>query len=372
MDKTVDVKKLSTRQVKGKTINVAGGKETERLGYVVLFTVGSVEVPHAEIKEWWAKQDVLSEAQMPRKPTAIDAFRNTCSMENINIWERVDADLIKENEAYFKEKGTQVRVEYLTTPNPNNRDEYVVTRRVWIQPVGNEDAKMVVPEYPNVVRLRYDNQKDEIDTIPFENYIGSDVVVDIDRVANEEFQRQKTIVNGTRHRNLIRNVIEECGGIHLLGSGGTYFLPADGYAKLEKLDQYFDEVVSRKEYATTGHRCDIMTLDAFDDEKMRQRIEDDVASEVTAQYNALLDDTLEYLEKNAAKESDKEQAIIQRSLDARLKNAERIGILKDKYERMLGVKITVEQAVRDAPKNMTGRAAAVMLQMQRAALGEVE
>lgn len=364
MDKTVDVKKLSTRQVKGKTINVAGGKETERLGYVVLFTVGSVEVPFAVIKEWWEGQELLTAKQMPRKPTPIDAFRNTCSQENIQIWAGVDAQQLAENAEFFQEKGVEVRTEYITIPNPNNRDEYILERRVWVQPTDSEEARMVVPEHPNIARLRYNNQKDEITTVPFENYVGSDVLIDIDRVANEEFKRQKDIVNGTRHRNLIRDVIEDCGGIHLLGSGGTYFIPADGYPKLEMLARYFEEVAGKAEYATTGHRCDIMTLDAYDDEKMRKRIQKDVEDQVSAQYAALLDDTLAYLEKNEAKTEEKDLVFIQKSMDARLANAAKIGALKEQYENLLGTKIVLTQAALKAPKNLTGRQLAMMEQMK--------
>lgn len=365
MAQMIDVKKLSTRQVKGKTLNVSGGKESERLGYVVLFTVGSVEVPHDEIKEWWKTQNVLFPEWMPKKATAFAAFQNTCSTENISLWQKVDAQVMEENKEFYKEKGVQVRTEYLVVRNPQNKDEYIFTRRVWMASTNKgEDAKEVTPEYPNIARLQFDNVNDQIVTEAFPNYKGSDVIIDIDRVANEEYQRQKKIVNGNRHRALIREVIESCGGIHMMGSGGTYFIPADGYDRLEKLSEYLDEVVSN--YTTTGYKTAIMTLDAFDDKKMRARIQQDVETEVSKLYDELLDDTLVYLEDNAAKDSEKDQERITKALETRLASAGRIGALKGRYEALLGAKITVKKAMANAPE-MTGRAKAVLSQMQKAA-----
>jgi hypothetical protein len=360
MDKAIDVKKLSDRTVNGRNLNVSGGRESERLGYVVLFTVGSVEVPHDEIKKWWANQDVLPIQRMPKRPTAFDAFRNTCSMENIGLWEKVDEEQKMESEKYF---GKPVRVEYLVVSNPQNKDEYIFERRIWLPPVDGKDEKMVVPEYPNIARLRFNNQKDEIETVPFENYEGSDVIVDIDRVANDEYKRQKNIVNGNRHRGLIRDVIESCGGIHMMGGQGTYFIPADGYEKLEALVDYFDNVASK--YASTSHASALMTLDAYDDEKMRKRIQQDVENEVGKMYGDLLDETLEYLEGNAAKTSEKDGERISKAIEARLASAGKINALKGQYEQLLGTKIQIKKAVASAPADISGRAKAVLNQMER-------
>jgi hypothetical protein len=345
-------------------MTVAGGREDERIGYVALYTVGRVEVPFTEIKKWWESQNVLPMERMPRAPSAFDAFKNTCSQDNIDLWEKVDAEQKADFEALYK--GEQVQIEYIVVPNPQNKFEYIFERRVWMKPTETEDAKMVIPEYPNIARLRFDSEKDEIVTIPFENYEGSGLIEDIDRVANAEYKNQKLVVNASRHRNLIREFIESEGGIHLMGSGGTYFIPAAGYPKLEKLKQYFDEVVSRKEYAKSGHRSDIMTLDAYDDEKMRKRIQEDIETEVTKQYEDLLDDTLKYLDSTAGLEKDTELARVEKSLAARLAKAERLGALKGQYESMLGTKITMQRSEKKNLTNMSGRAQAMMAQIAAA------
>lgn len=349
-------------KIKKGRLAVKSNGESQTIGVLAFYTFGAVAVPKAEVERYWnEKAAVLPQYTRPNFPSKGDAAMKTCSDENVGIYDAMDESAILEFE---KQSGQRLRTQYVSMPVKNAKNaEYVLARRIWVLGKDGKNGEEITPTQPNLARLRYNNQSDRIDVIAFPQYEKSGIIAVIDRVVNAEFERQKDIVDSVRHRQAIYRLIEAAGGVTYGFQQGVSFVPNDGLPMLEAFYDYIVDVAS-KYSVSRSHPVDIMVTDVIDGEREKENIAKSVAKQVNDQYEKLLTDTQNYLRKQSDKVvSDKEEEKTLALLNDRLAEIGRIGLLKDKYEALLGKTIAVEQMQMNPPENLSGRASALFMAM---------
>ena len=343
--------RIAKQRVNNKEISVMGGKG--KIGVVLMFAVGHCEVPLKEADRWLKGQKVLQEEDMPNKPSDYDAFSCACSQDNTVIWNTLnDKKLVAlENLA-----GERISTIYITLPSKSGKGEYILERRVW-----TKDGTVVAPQHPNVAKLIYDPKDGDVSVDMFDGFKDWEVREAIEEILRTEFERQKGIINGTRHRQALYKLIERNSGIHFIGGMSTWFVPRSAEPKIEAFQDYLNTVAAM--YKTTAYPTEMRVLDVVDTEQMRGDIARDVAREVQVQYEKLLDETQSYLERVGKKENINEKKL-EDSLLTRLRQVERMQGLREEYERMLDRKITIERKQLDSTVTVDGRAKAILLKIQ--------
>lgn len=359
-------KKGKGKSVERDHIAVASSNETQgKIGVLAFFTFGSMEVPSKVVKQWWDGQVVLSEWLKPSDATRSDAYSNTCSAENVQIWDNIDQKAIEEYEKMFP--GRKVRVEYITLPTKDGNNDYILIRRIWIAVDEKQgDEQRIAPEHPKVARLHYNSKTDKIDVTPFDEYKESGIIGEVRRVANEEYRRQRKIVNRTHHAQAFRRLVYSVFGCAFGYGQGCVFIPNDGEEVLDKFAEYINQVANK--HGTTTHASRIRVVPAIDTEQMRKDVAEDVAREVQKQYEDLLEDTLAYLRRQGEVD-EKKQEKIELVLADRLASVERMKVMKEQYERALEMKIAIHQAKLSVPENIGGRVKALLQQMDKTLRG---
>lgn len=373
-----DTMELPTGRIRGKTLAVVKGREEGKIGILLFFSFGSMEVPVEETAKFWKGQELLDEWLKPNEPTASDAFMLTCSQENVAIWEKIDSDTIEE---YEKLTGDKVRVEYVSLPTRDGNNEYILIRRVWVvektkkkkgkKVIEEETKREISPEHNRVARLKYSKDSDEVVVVPFPEYKNTDIVEAIQKVANEEFRHQKKVINRTKHAQAFYRLVREVGGVPFGYGGGVVFVPPDGVKKVEMFRKYITTVASK--YRTTSHLTGMFKNDVFDEGDIKKEIARCVAQEVSDQYKKVLESTLEYIQKQEwpsdPEKRTKAETRVEEILNSKIEEAGRIGVLKEKYEQLLDSKIRVERAKMEIPTNVEGRVLAALKKLDRALSG---
>jgi hypothetical protein len=328
-------------------------KAKGKIGSLVFFTMGEVAVPVAEMEKYW-ERNALPERWMPRKPDGYNAFMRTCSADNTAIWDILDVGEAKELEKALGLSEGAVRSSYITVKVAGRNDEYVLVRRIWLQDKDQE----IKPAHPNVCRLVYKAEEDRIDVAPFPEYDDKKLVQAIKDIANEHYQWEKSIVNGPRHRTMLRDLLAELGGVPFMGKDGSWFLPTQGEEALNTIEQYIDSVVAQ--YKRTGYNTAIMTIDAVDSEKMRNQIAEDVANQVATQWEELNDEVLALLTRSSEEDSDARKATLERKLELKLRQAQALGAKMEQYESMLERRVKMNLSAIRSPRPLRGRAKAIV------------
>lgn len=336
-------------------IAVKRGSTDGKIGVLASWSFGAIEVPSDVIDAFWDKQNVLDDYIKPKAPSPGDAYMNTCSAENIAIWDEIDEDSI---DRFEKKYGQKVRVQYITLPTKDKSNEYILARRIWVL---SDDETEITPEHPNVARLKFDNQNDRIDVVPFPAFAKSKVIEVISKIANDEYQRQKKVVNGTRHRQAMYRLISDVNGVPYGYGQGTAFIPNKGEERLRVFKDYIVNVANA--YGTTSHRCGFMTTTVIDSEEERKNIAESVKNDVQKQYDKLLDDTVKLIANKTGELTDRAQASIEKRIEERMGEVGRLNALKEDYEKILGEKITIERMAVTLPDNVSGRVGAMIMQM---------
>lgn len=348
-------------QINGKDIAVAEGDGVKgKIGVLIFATFGGMKVPKEEVDAWWAGQDAVPMEIKPVPPGRLDAYKAVCAADNTDIWFQVDQAAAEEFEKLY---GQRVRVDYLSLPTKDGRNEYVLCRRIWVVDAQQGQAGEVElsPEHPKIARLKLDMGADHIIAIPFPGFENSPMVQEIERVANEEYQKEKKVVSGQRHRGALYRLVEMTGGVGFGYGVGTYFVPNEGERSLKGYKTYLTDVA--RKYGITGHTTDIRVMPVVDTEEMRDDIARDVAREVSQRYNDLLNSTLAYLEEKKDVIDEKQLARIDRAVEERLRQASELKILKGNYEKLLSKKISIKIAKQNLPENASGRTKALLAQM---------
>jgi hypothetical protein len=330
-----------------------GAQAKGKIGVLVFFTMGEVAVPIEAMETYWQKNK-LPERWKPRIPDGYNAFMRTCSGDNTAIWEEMDDKEAREFEETMGLKEGSVKTAYLTVRVAGRNDEYILIRRVWLQ----DGEKEIKPTHPNLARLTYQPEEDRIDVVPFPEYDDKKLVKKIKAIANEHYQWEKSIINGPRHRTMLRELMGEMGGVPFMGKDGSWFLPARGEEPLDRLEGYIDEVVMT--YKLTGHSTRIMTIDAVDSEKMRNQIAEDVATEVQARWEELNSDIVSLLTRSSEDDSDARKQTLARKLEAKLAEAEALGLKMEMYEQMLERRVKMNLQAIKSPRPLKGRTKALV------------
>lgn len=329
---------------------------TGRIGVVLLFAVGSCEVPVGEIIGWTLNQKELALEDMPNPPNKYDAFQCTCSQENSRIWNALSDMKLA---ALENLPGERLKTSYLTLPSKRSKDEYILERRVWTR-----EGKVVKPNHPNIARLLYVGGDDATVRVEmFEGFEDEELRCAIEEILRKEFERQQVVVNGTRHRQALYRLIERNSGVHFLGGMSTWFVPSAGIKQVEAFQEYLNTVAAK--YKTTNYPTEMRILDVIDSETMRRDIANDVSREVQNRYEKLLDDTQSYLER-AANKDNVNQERMERALASRLAQVEKMQKLREEYENMLRTKICIEKKSLDSTLRVEGRAKAILMSIQEA------
>jgi len=346
---------ITKQKVGGNEIAVMEGSGG-RIGVVLLFAVGSCEVPVGEITGWTLNQKELTLEDMPNPPSKYDAFQCACSQENSGIWNALSE---KKLVALENLPGERLNTTYITLPSKRSKDEYILERRVWTR-----DGEVVAPSHPNVARLEYlGGDGAGVAVTMFDDFKDWELQQAIEEILTKEFERQQSIVNGTRHRQALYRLIERNQGVHFLGGMSTWFVPIAGIRQVEAFQEYLNNVAAK--YKTTSYPTEMRVLDVIDNTKMRNEIASDVAREVQNRYEKLLDDTQSYLEKMANKEKVNPEKM-ERALASRLAQVEKMQGLRAEYEKMLNMKINIEKKPLDSVVQVDGRAKAILLSIQEA------
>lgn len=347
---------ISKQKVDGKEIAIMEGSKG-RIGAVLLFAVGSCEVPVGEITGWTLNQSELTLEDMPNPPSKFDAFQCTCSQENSHIWNALSEMKLV---ALENLPGERLNTTYITLPSKRNRDEYILERRIW-----TKNGEVVAPNHPNIARLRYEGgaggENEKLVVSMFDEFKDAELQEAIEEILNKEYQRQQGIVNGPRHRQALYRLIERHRGVHFLGGMSTWFVPVAAIRKVEAFQNYLNTVASK--YKTTLYPTEMRILDVVDSEQMRKDVANDVAREIQNRYEKLLDDVQEYLEKTANR---KKPGNIEKVLEARLKQIEKMVGLRKEYEELLRVKINIEKKAFQPPMQVGGRVEAMLNSIREA------
>jgi len=370
--------KLPSIKARGRDIAITSDKEDQGvIGNLVFFTFGSMLVPNKSITAWWEKQDILPDDYKPLATVPLDAYMLTCSAENVQLWEKLDDKDAKEYEKLY---GEEVRTEYVSLPTKDGTNTYILVRRVWVpleskkgrkkaqvEEKAEEGTKQVqiTPEHPILARLKFNLAEDRIDVTPGKGYEGLEIVEDIRKLANEEYQIQKVSVNRAHHVQALRRLIESEGGVPFGYGSGCMFVPKTGQEALETFAKYVQEVAAR--HTTSTHGTNIRLVPALDNEKMRQDIQDDITREVQDAYDKLLDTTLAFCRKAEAENvTEAQMKRIDEAIDRRLEDAERLNGLKKRYESLLERSIEVKRTLEDVETTeLSGRAKAAIRQMSK-------
>lgn len=355
-------------KVNGKGVAVAQGDGVKgEIGVLLFATFGDMKVPQAKTFEWFTNQIDVRQSVMPKAPEKMDAYKNVCAADNTDIWFKVDEAAAEEFERMY---GQKVRVEYLSLPTKDGKNEYVLCRRIWVIEPRNIGANLmgdetveITPEHPKIARLKFDMAGDRVVVVPFPDFENSPMIPEIEKIANEEYQREKTVISGSRHRGSLHRLVEATGGVAFGFGGGCFFVPSEAEAEIKAFKRYLTEVA--RNYGITGHTTDIRVMPVVDTEEMRDDIARDVAREVSAKYNELLGTTLAYLEEKKDVIAPKDLARVERAMAERLGQAERLKIMKERYEGLLGKKIRITMAKLDLPPNVSGRTKALLGQMAK-------
>jgi len=346
---------IAKQKVDGKEIAIMDGSGG-KIGVVLLFAIGSCEVPIGEITGWTLNQKELTLEDMPNPPSKYDAFQCACSQENSRIWNALSE---KKLIALENLPGERLNTTYITLPSKRSKDEYILERRVW-----TKDGEVVTPNHPNVARLEYIGGDDAgVAVTMFDGFKDWELQHAIEEILTKEFERQQKIVNGARHRQALYRLIERNNGVHFLGGMSTWFVPLAGVKQVEAFQDYLNNVAAK--YKTTSYPTEMRILDVIDSAKMRNDIANDVAREVQNRYEKLLDDTQSYLEKMANKEKVNPEKM-ERALESRLAQVEKMQGLRAEYEKMLNMKINIEKKPLDSVVQVGGRAKAILMSIQEA------
>jgi len=209
---------IAKQKVGGKELAVIEGSGS-RIGVVLLFAVGSCEVPVGEITGWTLNQKELTLEDMPNPPSKYDAFQCACSQENSAIWNALSEMKLV---ALENLPGERLNTTYITLPSKRSKDEYILERRVW-----TKNGEVVAPSHPNVARLEYIGGDDaKVAVTMFDDFKDWELQQTIEQILTKEFERQQSIVNGTRHRQALYRLIERNQGVHFLGGMSTWFVPS--------------------------------------------------------------------------------------------------------------------------------------------------
>jgi len=339
--------------IKGKSITAVDSADKSKssyIGSILLFAVGSCEVPIEAVNDWIVDQKVLQRSDLPKPPEPFDAFQCACSEENVHIWDALDQDKVMSFESDYK--GKRVTSMCLTLPAARNSNVYILERRLWLQ----DKKEAVAPQHPNVARLLFD-ESGKIFIEMFPEFSDKQLEDRISEIINKEFQRQKTFINGTRHRQAIYKMLEAVDSVKFLGGNSTYFVPLQGMERIESFSNYMNEVVSK--YRTTAYPCEMRTIEVVDTEQRRKEIARDVAREVEVAYNKLLDDAMKFVTKNDKMSDESKEKLLERRLEAMGKNK----ALLERYEAFIGTKITISKKPLENV-NMSGRVKDLLMQLQ--------
>lgn len=348
---------IAKQTANGREVTAVDG-ERGRIGVILLFAFGACEVPVKEMHKWLENQKVLTEEDMPNPPSDYSAFQCACSETNVGIWEGLSDKWVAEFEKQYK--GTKVQMQYLTLPSPKKKDEYILERRIWLQ-----DAKSAMtPEHPNVARLIFIEENDEIEIEMFPDFDDDDDSMHnkILKTINKEYQRQKGILSDVRHRQALYKILKDVSAVKFLGGMSTYFVPEDGLPKVEAFKDYINVIV--RQYKQSYYPTAMRSIDVVDSEEMRANIASDVAMQVKAAYDKLLDDTLKYLKtQEDKKDTEKQQKNVEEAMEYRLKEVGKMNALKGQYEGLLERRIEVEKISFEGTVKVTGRAKALLDEM---------
>jgi hypothetical protein len=355
---------IEPMKANGKTIAICEGRDGKgQIGILVHYSFGSMEVPVALTERFWKEQSVLVDGLKPNIPSPTDAFQNTCSQENIEVWFEVDAEAVAEWEKTMAEK---VRVEYISMPTKVGKNEYILARRIWVATKDTKGEVDVTPAQPNVCRLKLDTKADRIEVVPFEDYKPSGIIQAIEKVANDEYKRQKGIINRNKHAQAFYRTLKDIGAVSFGFNSGCVFVPLDSIEKIKMFAKYINLA---KAYGTTGHITGMLSTPCYAEEDIKAEIARNVRLEVEKEYERLLNETLTYLLKQK-QETDPDKAVkqdmrIEEAMRFRYEEAGRLGILKEQYENLLETKIEVKKMKLDLPPNVDGRVYAAIQRLEK-------
>lgn len=343
---------LKTSRVAGREIAVLNGTKlgVPLLGYVCNYTVRQGEIPLKEVNRLWGELEI-PEWSKPNTPRERDVFKNAC-----RELERVDYE--------DRHPWGPVRLVYETdklTP-----DEYVLTEKVFAH---DDEKGENLLEHNKLIRLKYNEKlKERITVSKYErsSNITPDKAREYQKCARESFERLINRNTSDQIRVALRNTFLHVHGIQWGSTAAVYFVPLDAQDLIAKWREFLKEFTEH--FGTDGrYSSQIRALPYVDSDEHRNYIQEDIAKQTEARFQALLSKTRRQLETQNPEN-------FEEMLQGKLKEKNKIQKEREYYEKLLGTKIDIyfnqleKNDIKDrGKKELDGRVQALVDQLNEMA-----
>ncbi len=265
------------------------------LGKMFVYTLPSVLVPFPELRE--ICMSLGMDCGRIQKPSAADAFRSATG----DIRERI-------------EDGTNIFRLYFR----DNKREGVIVRKELIK----ESLDVESNRYRKLASVWYDRDADVFGYGDLE----PDSQVDPESYclqAEQLFSKYRECANSSHVNTIVEHVLESLNATKSSFHGRFYFVPRDGMAQLELLEDFLD-AVNRQNLQTKSAACNSFFV--VNDEKQRQKMAEDFIAVTQEEIEQYIQRIQELLNKNT-----QSGAIMSRWLS----KAEDLARKKEYYEELL-------------------------------------
>lgn len=355
--RSTEMKTLKPTKVAGREVTILNGTKpgAPLLGYVCSFTVRQGEITLEEVDRLWVELNI-PEWSKPNPPRKRDVFKNSC-----RDLERVDYE--------DRHPWGACRLVYETdklTP-----DEYVLTEKVFAH--DDVQGKNLL-EHNKLVRLQYIEEKTDSGTNGKITVTKYETLSNVSReklreymdTVRSNFDRLLTHNTSDQIRVALRNTFHKLHGMQWGSTAAIYFIPLDAQDVIAKWREFLS--IFTENYGTqTRFSSQIRALPFVDSGEHRKYIEEDIAKQAEARFQALLHKTKRQLEtQNPGNFED--------ILKGKLKEKNKIRKELEYYQKLLGTKIDCyfdtldQQGVKDRKgQQLDGRVQALIEQLNEMA-----
>lgn len=312
--------------------NLAGIDESEAkkngisiVGYMVAFTMGECAIPNEIVSKYW-EDNGLDEHFIPRPSKPKGAFKKACQAMR----------------GHREEEGTTGTYSYYSVfdTTPLTDTQYMITRKIIKVSQDKEETEL---EHINLMKLKYDKEGQTIFYDLEDSRMGKVAEELFENVFKQKYEIFLTHMTRENIHDAFKRYLKARNAVSLtIGKGGAWFIPAGHEAELEQVKRFYNEIAN--EYVTGAYGVRIRTIPMIDTLDVNEMVEDGVRNKVEIEMRKIVEETINKLE---TAEETEENEIIEKALQLTEKKVRDVVAFKERYEKLLKKRITVNIQVPD-------------------------
>lgn len=343
---------LKTSKVAGRNVSILNGTNTgaRLLGYICNYTVRQGEIPLIDVDLIW-KELEIPEWSKPKEPREKDVFKNAC-----RGLEKVD----------YEDRHPWGPCRIIVVTDKLTPDEYVLTEKVFAHDDIHEKNLL---QHNKLVRLKYNEKlKERITVSKYEvkSSIQKDKITEFQTTVRQYFERLITHNTSDQIRVALRNTFLHVHGIQWGSTAAVYFIPLEAQDVVAKWREFLKAFTEH--YGTNDrYPSQIRALPYVDSDEHRNYIQEDIAKQTEAKFQALLHKT-----KRQLKTQNPEN--FEEMLQGKIMEKNKIRKEVKYYEKLLGTKIDIyfnqlekSKIIDRGKKTLDGRVQALVDQLNEMA-----